>query len=65
MNRKDLLLIDAWRHEKISEEDFKGLEARMETDPELRAAFRALTHLEDGLHVISQRGSPAEPIVFR
>ena len=45
MKKEDLLLIDAWRHEKISEEDFKGLEARMETDPELRAAFRALTHL--------------------
>ena len=57
MKKEDLLLIDAWRHGEISEGDFKDLEARMQKDPELRSAFRALSHLEDGLHVISQRKS--------
>jgi hypothetical protein len=57
MKKEDLLLIDAWRHGEISEEDFKDLEARMQKDPELRSAFRSLSHLEDGLHVISQRKS--------
>ena len=57
MKKEDLLLIDAWRHGEISEEGFKDLEARMQKDPKLRSAFRALSHLEDGLHVISQRKS--------
>ena len=57
MKKEDLLLIDAWRHGEISEEGFKDLEARMQKDSELRSAFRALSHLEDGLHVISQRKS--------
>ena len=57
MKKEDLLLIDAWRHGEISEEGFKDLEARMQKDPKLRSAFRSLTHLEDGLHVISRRKS--------
>ena len=46
MKKEDLLLIDAWRHGEISDEDFKLLESRLEKDTELRASFRALSDLE-------------------
>lgn len=55
MKKEDLLLIDAWRHGEISDEDFKLLESRLEKDTELRASFRALSDLEEGLSSIESQ----------
>ena len=60
MKKEDLLLIDAWRHGEISDEDFKLLESRLEKDPELRASFRALSDLEEGLSSIEGQVGDAE-----
>lgn len=49
MNGKDLQLLDAWRHDRISESEFYALQARLKTDAKLRAELRTLAEIEEGL----------------
>lgn len=53
MRTRDLELLDAWRHGRLTQEAFEQLHKRLEQDPELRAALRALAELEESLSAIA------------
>ena len=58
MNSRDLELLDAWRHDRISEADFARLQERLYADATLRAEMRALAEVEEGLsHLAMTRAS--------
>ena len=53
MNDQDLQLLDAWRHDRISQSEFEGLQARLKTDAKLRAELRKLAEIEEGLSALA------------
>lgn len=53
MNARDLEMLDAWRHGRLSEEEFAVLQERLHADAELRAALRALAEVEEGLSALA------------
>lgn len=59
MTDHDIELLDAWRHGKISEEDFLHLQSRLDESSELRAELRKLGDLEEAL---TQHALDALPI---
>ena len=63
MNERDLELLDAWRHGMISEDDFRMLEKRLEAEPELRAALRAMADVEEGLSGLATQPLPMGTVV--
>lgn len=68
MNSQDLELLDAWRHDRISEADFARLQERLYADATLRAEMRALAEVEEGLsHLAMTRASNPEskPVKMR
>ena len=53
MTDEDLRLLDEWRHDCISEEDFEVMQARLREEPKLRAELRALADIEEGLSALA------------
>jgi len=53
MNDKNLQLLDAWRHNRITQSDFEVLQARLKTDARLRAELRTLAEIEEGLSALA------------
>ncbi len=53
MSPRDLELLDAWRHGRLSEDEFAALQDRLRDDPVLRAALRELAALEEGLSALA------------
>lgn len=53
MNDRDLEMLDAWRHNRLSAEDFVILQERLRVDAELRAALRTLAEIDEGLTAIA------------
>ncbi|MEM7015023.1 MAG: hypothetical protein AAF585_26490, partial [Verrucomicrobiota bacterium] len=53
MTDEDLQLIDAWRHFRITEEQFERMQDRLREDAELRAEFRALADIESALGALA------------
>ena len=53
MNSQDLDLLDAWRHDRISEEDFARLQKQLYADAALRAEMRMLAEVEEGLSALA------------
>jgi len=53
MNSVDLERLDAWRHGRISEDEFRVLQERLKADADLRAALRALAEVEEGLSALA------------
>tara|TARA_R110002096_G_scaffold42144_28_gene113853 strand:+ start:507 stop:2102 length:1596 start_codon:yes stop_codon:yes gene_type:complete len=56
ITREDQQMLDAWRHDRISEADFALLHARLEESAELRAELRALAAVETGLTALAEPG---------
>jgi hypothetical protein len=46
MNDRDLEMLDAWRHGRLSEQEFALLEERLREDAELRGGLRMLAEVE-------------------
>lgn len=65
MKETDLHLIDAWRHDELSKDQFKLLEKKLDEDAELRSSFIALSLLEDGLYEVSQKSGGYEMLHFQ
>ncbi len=61
MNPVDLERLDAWRHGRISEDEFRVLQERLEADADLRAALRALAEVEEGLSALALAKMGAAP----
>ena len=61
MNTRDLEMLDAWRHGRLSEDEFAEMQDRLRAEPELRAALRSLAEVEEGLSApaIARANSPA------
>jgi len=53
MNDKNLQLLDAWRHNGITQSAFEVLQARLKTDARLRAELRTLAEIEEGLSALA------------
>lgn len=53
MNARDLEMLDAWRHDRLSEAEFAVLQDRLGNDAELRKALRALAEVEEGLSALA------------
>jgi hypothetical protein len=53
MSLRDLELLDAWRHGRLSEDEFAALQDRLRDDAALRAALRELAALEEGLSALA------------
>lgn len=53
MRARDLELLDAWRHGRLSEAEFAALQDRLRDDAALRAALRQLAELEEGLSALA------------
>ena len=53
MSLRDLELLDAWRHGRLSEAEFAALQDRLRDDAALRAALRELAEVEDGLSALA------------
>ena len=49
MNSRDLQMLDAWRHGRISEDEFMALQERLKADADLRTALRELAEVEEFL----------------
>jgi hypothetical protein len=61
MNSVDLERLDAWRHGRISEDEFRVLQERLKSDADLRAALRALAEMEEGLSALALARVGAAP----
>ena len=62
MNARDLERLDAWRHGRLTEEEFAELQDRLLIEPELRAALRSLAEVEEGLSALAMdRAHPLAP----
>ena len=62
MNARDLERLDAWRHGRLSEEEFAELQDRLRAEAELRAALRSLAEVEEGLSALAMaRANPPAP----
>ena len=59
MRQRDFELLDAWRHGRLSEDEFELLQSRLEQDAELRSALRALAEVEEGLSARAMVGVDA------
>ena len=53
MRTRDLELLDAWRHGRLTQDEFERLQCRLEQDAELRIALRALAEVEEGLSALA------------
>lgn len=53
MTSRDLERLDAWRHGRISDEEFAALQEQLKVDADLRAALRALAEVEEGLTALA------------
>ncbi len=53
MNDRDLEMLDAWRHDRLSAEEFEILQEKLRADAELRAALRSLAEIDEGLTAIA------------
>lgn len=53
MSPRDLELLDAWRHGRLSEDECAALQDRLRDDAALRAALRDLAALEEGLSALA------------
>ena len=53
VNARDLEMLDAWRHDRLSEAEFAVLQERLGKDAELRKALRALAEVEEGLSALA------------
>ena len=62
MNDLDLQLLDAWRHDRISQSEFEVLQARLKTDAKLRAELRALAEIEEGLSGLAKAAVHDPPV---
>jgi hypothetical protein len=60
MRTRDLELLDAWRHGRLTQDEFERLQSRLEQDAELRAALRALAEVEEGLSALALEETEAE-----
>jgi hypothetical protein len=65
MNDRDLEMLDAWRHGRLSEQEFALLEERLREDAELRGGLRMLAEVEEvltahGLAAVAGPEAPAE-----
>ena len=72
MTSRDLELLDAWRHGRLSEDEFAALQDRLRDDAALRAALRELADIEEGLsaHALTRAAEPVtrpkpEAVMFR
>jgi hypothetical protein len=61
MRPRDLELLDAWRHGRLSEEEFTVLQDRLRDDSSLRVALREMAELEEGLSALALRKA-SEPV---
>lgn len=66
MNDRDLDVLDAWRHGRLSEDEFDVMQDRLRLDAELRAALRSMAEVEEGLSALAMeralaRASAIEP----
>jgi hypothetical protein len=65
MNDRDLEMLDAWRHGRLSKDEFDVMQDRLRLDAELRAAMRSMAEVEEGLsalameRALAQANSPA------
>jgi len=64
VNQKDIILLDAWRHGQMSDEEFGELQRRLHEDAETRAALIALADLEEALTGLAA-APEAEPGISR
>ena len=55
LERQDLKLLDAWRHDQITADEFAVMEKRLETDAGLRTTLRELADIEEGLVSLAVR----------
>ena len=60
MRTRDLELLDAWRHGRLTQDELERLQSRLEQDAELRAALRALAEVEEGLSALALEETEAE-----
>jgi hypothetical protein len=59
---RDLEVLDAWRHGRLSQDEFTELQDRFRTEAELRAALRELAEVEEGLSALDMaRANPPPP----
>jgi len=65
VNDRDLEMLDAWRHNRLSAEDFAILQERLRVDAELRGALRTLAEIDEGLTAIAMaRACAPVPTAF-
>jgi|UniRef100_UPI00378505C1 hypothetical protein len=59
MRPRDLEVLDAWRHGRLSEDEFAALQDRLRDDASLRAALRELAEVEEGLSALAMARATA------
>jgi hypothetical protein len=60
MNDRDLEMLDAWRHGRLSKDEFDVMQDRLRLDAELRAALRSMAEVEEGLSALAMERALAQ-----